>query len=65
MKNFPSLLAVIGAWLCVAGFVPFGIAAFIASSVYAIIVEEDTSIYTLLFFSANLVAAARITYAAI
>ena len=65
MKNFPSLLAVIGAWLCAFGFIHLGIVAFLASSLYAIIAQEDTSIFTLAFLAANSVAFFRLTYAAI
>lgn len=61
MKKFPSLLAVIGAWLCAFGLVSFGLAAFLFSSLWAIVVEEDTSIYTLAFLLANLVAFCRVT----
>lgn len=56
MKNFPSLLAVIGAWLCAFGFILPGLIAFIFASVYAIVVQEDINFYTLAFFAANLFA---------
>jgi len=56
MKQFPSFLAVVGAWLCAMGFVLPGIIAFLASSAWAIFVEEDIGIYTLAFFAANCVA---------
>ena len=65
MKNFPSLMAVIGAWLCAFGFVQFGIVAFLFSSIWAIIVQEDTSVFTMLFFAANIFAFWRILGAAI
>lgn len=66
MKNFPSLLAVIGAWLCAFGFVLPGIIAFLFSSAYAILVQEqeDTSVFTLAFFAANLFAFVRLLNAA-
>jgi hypothetical protein len=60
MKNFPSLLAVIGAWLCATGFVLFGIIAFLCSSLVAIYINEDHSIFTFAFFAANIVAFFRL-----
>lgn len=54
MKNFPSLLAVIGAWLCAVGFVLPGIIAFLCSSIVAIYINEDHSGLTLAFFAANI-----------
>lgn len=65
MKNFPSLMAVVGAWFCAFGFVQLGIVAFLISSIWAIIVQEDTSVFTMLFLSANIVAFWRILGAAI
>ena len=60
MKNFPNLLAVIGAWLCATGFVLFGIVAFLASSIVAIYINEDHSSFTFAFFAANIVAFFRL-----
>lgn len=60
MKNFPSLLAVIGAWLCATGFFLPGIIAFLLSSAVAVFVQEDTGFYILAFFAANIVAFARL-----
>ena len=60
MKQFPSLLAVIGAWLCATGFILPGIIAFLASSAWAVFVEEDTGFFTLAFFAANIVAFSRL-----
>jgi hypothetical protein len=60
MKNFPSLLAVIGAWLCAAGFVLAGVLAFILSSMVSILVQGATDRYTVLFFAANVVAFFRL-----
>jgi hypothetical protein len=56
MKNFPSALAVIGAWLCACGFILPGIVAFLASSLWSMYVHEDFSVFTLLFFAANVFA---------
>lgn len=56
MKDFPSALAVIGAWLCACGFVLPGIIVFLAASLWAIYVHEDTSLFTLLFLAANIFA---------
>lgn len=55
MKNFPSMLAAIGAWLCATGFFGFGIMAFLIGSLYSVIVEEHTGFYTLAFLGANIV----------
>jgi len=60
MNNFPSLLAVIGAWLCATGLIPPGIVAFLASSIVAIYINEDHSIFTFAFFAANIVAFFRL-----
>jgi hypothetical protein len=60
MKNFPSMLAVIGAWLCATGFYTVGIIAFLIGSLYSIIIDEDTSVYTLAFLGANIVAFYRV-----
>jgi hypothetical protein len=60
MKNFPSMLAVLGAWLCATGFFGFGIMAFLISSVYSVIVDEDTGFYTFAFLGANIVALFRV-----
>lgn len=54
MKNFPSLLAVIGAWLCATGLILPGIVAFLCSSIVAIYINEDHSGLTLAFFAANI-----------
>ncbi len=54
MKNFPSLSAVIGAWLCATGFVLPGIVAFLIGSIVAIYINEDHSGFTLAFFAANI-----------
>jgi hypothetical protein len=56
MKNFPGLLAVIGAWLCATGFTLPGIVFFLISSFWAIFKKGDFSFYTLAFLAANLVA---------
>lgn len=60
MKHFPSLLAVLGAWLCAMGFSLPGIIAFLASSAWAVFVDKDISGYTLAFFAANSVAFTRL-----
>jgi hypothetical protein len=60
MRNFPNMLAVIGAWLCATGLYLPGIVTFMISSIWSIIVDEDTSLYTLAFFGANIVAFFRI-----
>lgn len=60
MNNFPSLLAVIGAWLCAVGLILPGIVAFLASSIVAIYINEDHSGFTLAFFAANIVAFFRL-----
>ncbi len=60
MNNFPSLLAVIGAWLCAVGLILPGIVAFLASSIVAIYINEDHSWYALAFFAANIVAFFRL-----
>ena len=60
MKNFPSLLAVIGAWLCAFGLILPGIAAFLMSSFVAVFVQNNTDKYTILFFAANIVAFFRL-----
>ncbi len=60
MNNFPSLLAVIGAWLCAVGLILPGIVAFLASSIVAIYINEDRSIFTFAFFAANIVAFIRL-----
>lgn len=61
MKQFPSLLAVVGAWLCAMGLVLPGIVAFLFSSLWAIFVHKDTGVYTYLFLAANVVAFIRLT----
>jgi hypothetical protein len=61
MKNFPSLLAVVGAWLCATGFILPGIIGFIIGSLYAIFIIKDTGWFTILFFSANVFAFFRLT----
>lgn len=61
MKNFPSLLAVVGAWLCAFGLVLPGIVAFLLSSLWAIFVQKDTGFFTLAFFAANVFAFVRLT----
>lgn len=65
MKNFPSLLAVIGAWLCASGFILPGIVAFLFSSLWAIFVDGESSFYTALFFGANIFGFLRLLNAAI
>jgi hypothetical protein len=60
MKNFPSALAVLGAWLCATGFVLWGVVAFLLSSMVAIFVQSQLDKYTLLFFAANIFAFFRL-----
>ncbi len=60
MNNFPSLLAVIGAWLCAVGLILPGIVAFLASYIVAIYINEDHSIFTFAFLAANIVAFIRL-----
>jgi hypothetical protein len=59
MKNFPSVLAVVGAWLCSLGFVLPGILAFMLSSIWAIFVLDDVNVWSVAFFTANIVAFLR------
>ena len=61
MKNFPSFLAVIGAWLCATGFILPGVCVFMLSGLYAIFILEDVSWLTIAFFSANCFAFFRLT----
>jgi hypothetical protein len=60
MKNFPSFLAVCGAWLCATGFVLPGIVCFLASSFWSIFHNRDYGFYSLAFLAANMVAFFRL-----
>lgn len=65
MKNFPSFLAVIGAWLCALGFVYIGLVVFILGSLWAIFIDDDIDFYTLAFLAANVYGFVRFSNAAI
>ncbi len=58
--KFDLVLFLFGAWACALGFPVWGVPLFMFGSLWAIIVNEDTSGFTLLFCLANIVALLRV-----
>jgi len=54
------ILFLLGAWLCALGFPAYGVPFFLFGSLWAIIMNEDTSAFTLMFCLANIVALLRV-----
>jgi hypothetical protein len=54
------ILFLLGAWACALGFPMYGVPLFTFGSLAAIIVNEDTSGFTLMFCLANVVALLRV-----
>ena len=58
--KYDLIFFLLGAWACALGFPMYGVPLFTFGSFWAIIVNEDTSGFSLLFCLANIVALLRI-----